>query len=52
MHAAPPVGQGRIYVKMCIGTLPEELNIGFDTVFSAICIFLIHELLLFSLLSP
>lgn len=52
MHAAPPVGQGRMYVKMCIGALPEELNTGLDTMFSALCISLIPKLLLFSLLSP
>lgn len=34
------------------GILPEELNIGFDTMFSALCTSLIHKLLLFSLLSP
>lgn len=36
VHAAPLAGQGRIYDKMCIGALPEELNIGLDMMFSAL----------------
>lgn len=52
MHADPPVGQGRIYVKMCIEVLPEELKIVLDTMFIALCISLPYKLLPCSLLSP